>query len=62
MLSRVSQLRIRKMAKQTANDFLNFVNNSPSPYHAVEQTRQMLLKANYREISEVGIVSQRKNN
>lgn len=40
------------MARKSAQDFLNYVNAAPSPYHAVEETRKMLLAANYKEISE----------
>ena len=54
MLSRVRQVPLRAMqSAATAREFLEYVNASPSPYHAVEETRKMLLKANYREISEV---------
>ena len=54
MLSRVSRIPLRAMqSAATAREFLDYVNASPSPYHAVEETRKMLLAANYKEISEV---------
>ena len=37
----------------SAKEFLNYVNASPSPYHAVDETRKMLKAANYKEWSEV---------
>ena len=40
-------------SKQSAQEFLKYVNAAPSPYHVVEETRKLLLAANYREISEV---------
>lgn len=53
MLSRVSRIPLRAMqSAATAREFLDYVNASPSPYHAVEETRKMLLAANYKEISE----------
>merc|ERR1712227_1153780 len=36
----------------SAKEFLNYVNASPSPYHAVDETRKMLKAANYKEWSE----------
>ena len=37
----------------SATDFLNYVNASPSPYHAVDETRKLLVAAGYKEWSEV---------
>jgi aspartyl aminopeptidase len=36
----------------SATDFLNYVNASPSPYHAVDETRKLLVAAGYKEWSE----------
>merc|ERR1711962_297580 len=41
---------IRKMS--SAEQFLKYVNSSPSPFHAVDEARKILLAANYKEISE----------
>lgn len=40
------------MAKNYASDFLTFVNASPSPYHAVQTAKSMLVKAGFVEINE----------
>lgn len=40
------------MNKQYANEFLNFVNSSPSPYHAVHTTKKLLIAAGFKELSE----------
>ncbi|KAK9456789.1 peptidase M18 [Dipodascopsis uninucleata] len=39
-------------AKKYANDFVQFVNASPSPYHVVENLRAMLEKYGFTELSE----------
>lgn len=36
----------------SATDFITFVNNSPSPFHAVEEARILLDKAEYKELKE----------
>lgn len=36
--------------KLAANDFLNFVNASPTPFHAVKSVKQRLSKAGFQEI------------
>ena len=41
------------MANQSAKEFLNYVNASPSPYHAVAESVKLLEAANYKKVSEV---------
>lgn len=36
--------------KMAANDFLNFVNASPTPFHAVKSVKEKLHKAGFKEI------------
>ena len=43
----------RDRSKDTAASFLKFLNNSPSPFHAVDEARKMLGKAGFHEFSEV---------
>ncbi|ANB12302.1 Ape4p [Sugiyamaella lignohabitans] len=40
------------MSKQYANEFLNYVNASPSPYHAVQTSKKLLVAGGFTEISE----------
>lgn len=37
---------------QYANEFVSFLNSSPTPYHAVDTIKKSLLKANFSELSE----------
>ncbi|KAJ5252317.1 hypothetical protein N7489_002727 [Penicillium chrysogenum] len=39
-------------AKQSALDFLSFVNSAPTPFHAVHEAKQLLAKAGFQEIKE----------
>ena len=48
------------MANQSAKDFLNYVNASPSPYHAVAESVKLLEAANYKKVSEVKKISKLK--
>lgn len=43
---------LRNMANQSAKEFLNYVNASPSPYHAVAESVKLLEAANYKKVSE----------
>lgn len=36
--------------KVAANDFLDFVNASPTPFHAVKSVKERLNKAGFKEI------------
>ena len=36
-----------------ANEMIQFIDQSPSPFHAVEQSRKTLLAAGYQELSEL---------
>jgi len=36
----------------SADDFIDFVNKSPSPFHAVEEARKRLADAKYKELKE----------
>lgn len=36
--------------KTAANDFLSFVNASPTPFHAVRSVKEKLMKAGFKEI------------
>jgi len=40
---------------KTVDDFLKYLDNSPSPYHAVDEIRKILRKSGYKELSEVFI-------
>jgi aspartyl aminopeptidase len=42
-------------AKKTVEEFLRFLDNSPSPYHVVDTTRKLLQKAGYKEWSKESI-------
>ena len=46
-------LRITRRTMQSAQGFLDYVNASPSPYHAVDESRKLLVNAGYKEWSEV---------
>jgi hypothetical protein len=59
MLSRARVLQcfvLRNMANQSAKEFLNYVNASPSPYHAVAESVKLLEAANYKKVSEVILI------
>ncbi|XP_063900467.1 uncharacterized protein LOC135120041 [Zophobas morio] len=38
--------------KETGTEFINFLNSSPSPFHAVQEAKQLLEKAGFIEIKE----------
>ena len=40
---------------KTTKEFLNFLNSSPSPYHAVNCAKEILTKNGFKEFSEVDI-------
>lgn len=40
------------MFRHYVNDFLSFVNASPSPYHAVQTSKKLLVAAGFQELSE----------
>lgn len=37
---------------QYASDFVSFLNNTPTPYHAVDNIKKSLISANFKELSE----------
>ncbi|KAJ6157444.1 Aspartyl aminopeptidase [Penicillium chermesinum] len=41
-----------QVSKQPAQDFLDFVNASPTPFHAVQSAKDLLAKAGFQEIKE----------
>lgn len=43
---------ISPQARETAQDLLNFIDASPSPWHAVQSTVQRLNQAGYKELAE----------
>ncbi|SLM34417.1 aspartyl aminopeptidase [Lasallia pustulata] len=40
------------VSSKAANDFLSFVNASPTPFHAVRSAKQRLVRAGFKEIKE----------
>lgn len=45
------------MSKKYAQEMINFIHRSPSPFHAVDQARQRLESAGFRQLSESDIWS-----
>ena len=58
VMIRFSLVRSPSARFMSAKEFLNYVNASPSPYHAVDETRKMLKAANYKEWSEVSSLNE----
>ncbi|KAL4897684.1 peptidase M18 [Aspergillus ambiguus] len=44
--------KLAQNLKQPALDFLSFVNASPTPFHAVQSAKELLVKAGFQEIKE----------
>ncbi|GIJ87470.1 hypothetical protein Asppvi_006376 [Aspergillus pseudoviridinutans] len=44
--------KLAQNLKQPALDFLSFVNASPTPFHAVQSAKELLIKAGFQEIKE----------
>ncbi|KAJ1569569.1 hypothetical protein HK096_002653, partial [Nowakowskiella sp. JEL0078] len=41
-----------KNLHQSATDFISFVNSSPSPFHAVDESRKRLIAGGFQELKE----------
>lgn len=41
-----------RQALKYANEFINFVNESPTPYHVVQNAKDLLMGAGFKELSE----------
>ena len=52
-LSPASLCSVDGPALNYAHDMIQFIDQSPSPFHAVEQSRKTLLAAGYKELSEL---------
>lgn len=51
-LVRNISIKMSSKSLQYANEFVSFLNSSPTPYHAVDTIKKSLVKANFKELSE----------
>jgi aspartyl aminopeptidase len=42
----------KQLIEKNVKQFLNFVNNSPSPFHAVYESKKLLTAAGFEELKE----------
>ena len=45
-----TQMATNNETKRAANEFISFVNASPTPFHAVKAVKEKLAKAGFHEI------------